>query len=617
MIQVPESGQSKSGGTTATESGPPAHTTRWLTATIALICALVLVACGSPLTPTPTPSPPIGWTIELSPSAEAQLQVPGGPLISVPNGVVSKAGTLEVAALPATIVTKAVSAGATGWSLSLKGADLIGTVELSFPIPSGQPDPLVGFTDDDGKLVAVQGQRRGDRYVVQTDHFSNWFTQAWDWLLQQARASLDKLYSAAAQGKQPSCKGEGDFRALGVRVTSDDGNRVLWCAGTESKTLGRLKVTNARSYAVTAEYTPGLELVSRSSLLSWMPSLSSLLDKPTKKANKLTLIAPGETVEFTVSATPAKQGVMVQPSVAAYLASAFVFAVETVSGLRSWVGGKLDKIQQRISLSCAAQFLKTRLDNTPENSWEAQEYLHGSLNMALDCVQGQITKELGGNWLMEAFINVASWLWSGIKTTLNGFGAAADTALNPAGYRILLDLASVRPQTPKVDVLIAAGVCSPDSTITGQTSLAHPKWGASLLLSCQSKAPNEQSGLAVVDGRGQIRWTYRLDGTYYSLYLPDPGSDKSGNLFAIYDPGRLHGVAIFRPSAQGLKRLAGFYDYGEGTEDNRFYSAELRGPGKDGRYVIRKFTNDCDPSCAEGTTTAQDFVWTGEDYEPR
>lgn len=44
------------------------------------------------------------------------------------------------------------------------------------------------------------------------------------------------------------------------------------------------------------------------------------------------------------------------------------------------------------------------------------------------------------------------------------------------------------------------------------------------------------------------------------------------------------------------------------------YYAELVGPGPDGQYTIRQSSNDCDPSCAEGTTTHDDLRWNGTDY---
>lgn len=380
----------------------------------------------------------------MDPAHETQLQVPDGPLIGLPAGKVAGSGDLTVQALPANVASK-ISEGARGWSIALARTTLTGKARLAFPVAEDQPDPFVGYTDAEGKLVPVQGQRQGDFYVVETDHFSNWFAETWDWLLQKARSGLDALYAPAAQGKQPNCTDEVKVRAAGLKVSSDDGSRVLWCLGTDPKATARLKVTNARGYAVTAEYTPGMSLVAKPSLLEWMPSLSKVLDRATKKENKLTLIAPGETIEFTLAGSPQHQGVMVQPSVPAYLASAFWYSVDTVTSLNGWAGGKVTNVQKRVDLAlCTADFISGR-ESIPGNAWEAQEYLNDSLGLAFGCVQEQLKAETAGNWVLGRVIDVVSWLWSGIQTALNGFGAAADTALNPSGYRVLIDVGEKRP----------------------------------------------------------------------------------------------------------------------------------------------------------------------------
>ena len=45
-----------------------------------------------------------------------------------------------------------------------------------------------------------------------------------------------------------------------------------------------------------------------------------------------------------------------------------------------------------------------------------------------------------------------------------------------------------------------------------------------------------------------------------------------------------------------------------------FYYAELSDPDSAGRYRIRKYTNDCEPSCAGGTTTSRLYSWNGTSY---
>ena len=41
------------------------------------------------------------------------------------------------------------------------------------------------------------------------------------------------------------------------------------------------------------------------------------------------------------------------------------------------------------------------------------------------------------------------------------------------------------------------------------------------------------------------------------------------------------------------------------------------GETTDGAFIIESSTNDCNPSCAGGTTVAVQYEFDGEDYVPR
>ncbi|MCV7290771.1 serine/threonine protein kinase [Mycolicibacterium wolinskyi] len=100
--------------------------------------------------------------------------------------------------------------------------------------------------------------------------------------------------------------------------------------------------------------------------------------------------------------------------------------------------------------------------------------------------------------------------------------------------------------------------------------------------------------------------------------FPSPATDTTGNTFVTYNPGRYDGVLVLVPTRDG------FADIGwESTSTPSYpsywgryaiYYAELVGPGPDGQYTIRQSSNDCNPSCAEGTTTYEDLRWNGADY---
>lgn len=100
-----------------------------------------------------------------------------------------------------------------------------------------------------------------------------------------------------------------------------------------------------------------------------------------------------------------------------------------------------------------------------------------------------------------------------------------------------------------------------------------------------------------------------------NLTLPTPVSDSTGNAFVDYNPGRYNGVLVLVPTETGFEPIDRETRARDDTTGQRnFYSAELEGPGADGQYSIKSSINDCDPSCAGGTTTTTFLVWNGTNY---
>lgn len=98
----------------------------------------------------------------------------------------------------------------------------------------------------------------------------------------------------------------------------------------------------------------------------------------------------------------------------------------------------------------------------------------------------------------------------------------------------------------------------------------------------------------------------------------NPATDSTGNTFITYNAGGAHGynaVLVLIPTAGGFEDI-GWSSTTHYVGQHAYLDAELLGPGADGRYAIRQWTNDCTPSCAEGTTTTKDLRWNGFDYLP-
>lgn len=158
------------------------------------------------------------------------------------------------------------------------------------------------------------------------------------------------------------------------------------------------------------------------------------------------------------------------------------------------------------------------------------------------------------------------------------------------------------------------GAVPGNTTDVSIQAFTHPTWGKSTFLTCRAHISldrpynGEGAGVAayvrVVDASNTVRWTAQDDDNHYSYgwALAKPATDRTGNLFVGYNPGRYDGIEVYRPVANGM------------TELQSFYYAELTSPDADGRYRIREYTNDCIPSCAGGTTTSRLYSWNGTRY---
>jgi hypothetical protein len=133
-------------------------------------------------------------------------------------------------------------------------------------------------------------------------------------------------------------------------------------------------------------------------------------------------------------------GVKLIPSVPGDLGSAIWYALDTVLAVNKWSGGKLtiNQILEVITVGkCIVDF--AGLAGTDiENPLETAGYLKDPLGTVFNCFEEQLDETLGPGLLSAPLIAGLSWLLTGIQTALNGFGAAADTALNPDGFQILI-----------------------------------------------------------------------------------------------------------------------------------------------------------------------------------
>jgi len=156
--------------------------------------------------------------------------------------------------------------------------------------------------------------------------------------------------------------------------------------------------------------------------------------------------------------------------------------------------------------------------------------------------------------------------------------------------------------------------------VLSQTDIQHRYLGAvRLFLSVIDAGGFQQNGcIASVTESGRVLPPIRILTANNFFGFPSPATDATGNAFVNYNPGRFDGVAVLIPTPDGFEDL-GLDDYGNTEVPGysgrlAYYYAELIGPGSDGQFVIRKWQQNCTPSCAEGTPTSVDLAWDGSKY---
>ena len=180
---------------------------------------------------------------------------------------------------------------------------------------------------------------------------------------------------------------------------------------------------------------------------------------------------------------------------------------------------------------------------------------------------------------------------------------------------IAITVTSDAALTPEILAQLCSSKFGTDTAVTGSTTITHKAWGESTVVTCgpaSTSRPSQNAGVLVVDGTGTVRWSKAFGQSVdYVFELAKPATDKTGNIFIKYNPGRYDGVAIVRPTSTSMKVLAGGYD---DKAPLSFYYAELQGPGSNGRYTIVAYNNNCIPDCATGTVTSQTYTWNGTTY---
>lgn len=611
-----------------------------------LICALavVLLLSGCSLRPQPSPTPPVA-----APVVAGRTEV-GGAGVSVSGVSVSDAplGTKEMDDL-------------SGWGdfpmaagrpseIRIDGAippeGLRITRRYQRPLPEGAIATLAYFSTDLDSWVAVPSAIAQDRRSVSAVvHHLSW----WNDFVSGTQDAVKAIGDAAAGvadwayynvGKvfdtrvdPPVCSIKTpEWVDSTTFIETHRNNSILFCVGRDEDKpeILVIKARVNRGFGFNAEASAKATWTHNSSFdpndleEAWttLAELDKVLaDSMRNITSDGRMTAPGQEYSFGLSEEEARK-------LKSYLAlnlnpqPVLPFLVTTLGQLvGSDMTSKADGYVAAVMAT--AKCSKDVASVTDGATWS---------KAALSCVSGideTLAKQLASYLLRRGvkdagklagrIVGKMSLYLACIGPVFNGMNYWAEQGLVEDARTVHVFPAIVKdPPVPTVADLIKAGVCGAGGRITGHTSFTHPTWGKSMFVTCLDLVNRELQGLAVTDARGTIRWSYQITGNYYELGTPTPGSDASGNLFVIYNPGRYDGVAIFQPVDDSMKRLAGFYSYDDAAgEDERFYFSELVGPDNSGLFSIRQSSNDCSPSCAGGTTLSRLYFWNGVDYAPK
>jgi hypothetical protein len=239
---------------------------RWVFRAAAVTVAAVLAAAGCS-SPHHTARPaPDSATARVDPGDSTTLRLPDGLTVSVPPGAVTRPGTLS-----ATLTSAPVRAPAglrlTGpvYDLRLSGTTLRGDVRLSVPVSrprqhdeSAGPNAalLVYYNHSAGRWQPVNASFDPvTRVLTATSaHLSVWSVIGVDpaQTLAALKSALGNFFGVAGVGK-PSCPNSAQLDVLKIKVLSDPGDLVRWCAD-DSGAGALVRIASNRGYAMEADY---------------------------------------------------------------------------------------------------------------------------------------------------------------------------------------------------------------------------------------------------------------------------------------------------------------------------------------------------------------------------
>lgn len=553
-----------------------------------------------------------GWSVKLgAPAAAGELVLGSAPVTAdhpAVKGLAEAAAAARIrAGEPVEIVLTDSDVPAEGVTISRR---------LERPVAEDERGHLAFWDEGVGVWTPVPTTLSSDRLTLSAtvDHLSFWD----DFVYGVADVFAERV-------DPPTCEGAPPEWVDDVVFLDDRNGPVRWCAGADSQRPDVLVVKLALNRAYGAAVTTAVpaEWTWNSTFPSGGPSdvltqlYSGVLQLPAIAQGSL-LVPGGEEAHFAFTEDQVRQA-EARPLVAVSADPAFVVAGLTLDALLSSTD---DGVAAAIvTMVTAADCSYAFADTVSALDWP------GAAGAALGCLtdQREALVQVQARLLAEAVPNGEArdlgkraadlgrklyYVWAAGKV-FQLAEWANDSQLVSAAWQL-----SAFPVAPfGAGDLMRQGVCVLPCEVTGRMSFEHPTWGqVELLTTLSTDAIQREANIAVVDENRDVRWSHR-GGDWYELAPNNPARDDTGHLLLNYNPGRYNGVIALAPESGGFADFRTLPPPGDYRQ--RFYSAELRDVDGDGVFEVVTATNDCDPSCADGTVTFVQHRWNGDDYVPR
>jgi hypothetical protein len=438
------------------------HSRRWVSQAIAVIVAAILAAPGCSSAHRSAQPAPESAIMRLDPGRSATLRLPDGMTLIVPAGAVTRPGTLSatLTSAPARAPSGLMLTGPV-YDLRLSGTTLRGNVRLTVPVilphlqdQSAAPNAalLVYYSRSSGGWQPVNASYDPATHVLTATsaHLSIWSVLEVD--PAQVTAALNGAfgsYFGALGTVQPSCPNSAQLATLKVKVASDPGDLVKWCAD-DSAAAAVIRVTNNRGYAMEADY-PSTWTMSRGGpldpvtavILNWLPTLSLRVSGPEVRA---AIIPSGQQIDVTPQRGTSGI-VLISPSAEGIIVDALQYAAQTFAmtyGDIPWSGKPSQTATAKAiglvldDAQCTAKMAAVVQNPDVSTPQDAGLIFRSFTDIVFGCLASHWTAVYPNPavFLAQFAYQFFSWVIDGVSLIQQNGQALIDSALYWKGYHI-------------------------------------------------------------------------------------------------------------------------------------------------------------------------------------